>query len=143
TTRQPTTQLSERDDKSLRPKIGDGTALRARSKTGRIVGDGFVLLRQEITLMSNAKDLLLPHLPYLRRYARALTGSQRRGDTYVAATIESILAEVALDELAANPKILLFRSFHDVWQLLAPPPVAEGGEPENGQVRTGKRPPAP
>jgi len=89
--------------------------------------------------MSNPKDLLLPHLPYLRRYARALTGSQRRGDSYVAATIESILAEVALDELAAKPKILLFRSFHDVWQRLAPPPVAEGGGPEDEQVRTVKR----
>ncbi|MET0183364.1 MAG: response regulator, partial [Caulobacterales bacterium] len=31
-----------------------------------------------------------PHLPYLRRYARALTGSQRSGDSYVAAALESI-----------------------------------------------------
>jgi DNA-directed RNA polymerase specialized sigma24 family protein len=27
------------------------------------------------------------HLPYLRRYARALTGSQASGDAYVAATL--------------------------------------------------------
>src|SRR5262249_31954758 len=94
----------------------------------RIAGGEWNLFSTAIAFKSAAKDLLLPHLPYLRRYARALTGSQRRGDTYVAATIESILAEVTRDELASNPKILLFRSFHDVWQRLAPPPVAEGGE---------------
>ncbi|MEO1959418.1 MAG: response regulator, partial [Paracoccus sp. (in: a-proteobacteria)] len=30
-------------------------------------------------------------LPYLRRYARALTGSQTAGDNYAAATLEAIL----------------------------------------------------
>jgi hypothetical protein len=29
-------------------------------------------------------------LPYLRRYARALTGSQTSGDAYVAATLEAL-----------------------------------------------------
>ncbi len=32
-------------------------------------------------------------LPYLRRYARALTGRQETGDTYAAATIESLIAD--------------------------------------------------
>ena len=30
-------------------------------------------------------------LPYLRRYARALTGSQSSGDAYALATLEAIL----------------------------------------------------
>ena len=35
---------------------------------------------------------LAPHLPFLRRYARALTGSQSHGDHYVRATLEAIVA---------------------------------------------------
>ena len=37
---------------------------------------------------------LAPHLPFLRRYARALTGTQEHGDAFVRATLEAI----ALDE---------------------------------------------
>src|SRR5262249_4579130 len=34
-----------------------------------------------------------PHIPFLRRFARALTGTQASGDAYVMATLEAILAE--------------------------------------------------
>ena len=33
-----------------------------------------------------------PHLPYLRRYARALVGSQKSGDAYVHAALTALLA---------------------------------------------------
>ena len=33
------------------------------------------------------------HLPYLRRFARAVTGSQKSGDAYVASTLEAMLAD--------------------------------------------------
>ena len=33
------------------------------------------------------------YLPFLRRYARALTGSQASGDAYVAATLEALIAD--------------------------------------------------
>jgi len=33
-----------------------------------------------------------PHLPYLRRFARALTGSQSTGDTYVRTSLEALAA---------------------------------------------------
>ena len=35
---------------------------------------------------------LAPHLPYLRRYARALTGSQASGDAHVRAALTALLA---------------------------------------------------
>jgi DNA-directed RNA polymerase specialized sigma24 family protein/FixJ family two-component response regulator len=56
-----------------------------------------------------------PHLPYLRRYARALTGSQVSGDAYVRASLEAILAGKA--ELTKNvpPRIALYRLFHTLW----------------------------
>ena len=40
--------------------------------------------------MSKARAVA-QHLPYLRRYARALTGSQVSGDAYVAATLEDLV----------------------------------------------------
>ena len=45
-------------------------------------------------------ESLAPHLPYLRRYARALTGSQTSGDAYVRASLTAVLAgksELATD----------------------------------------------
>ena len=33
------------------------------------------------------------HLPFLRRYARALTGSQQSGDAYVTAALEALIAD--------------------------------------------------
>ena len=33
------------------------------------------------------------HLPMLRRYARALTGSQKSGDSYVAAALEAMISQ--------------------------------------------------
>lgn len=54
-------------------------------------------------------------LPYLRRYARALTGNQTSGDAYAVATLESLLVDPAVIEAAARPKVGLFHAFHLVW----------------------------
>lgn len=58
---------------------------------------------------------LYPHLPFLRRYARALTGSQNHGDAYVRATLEAIVA--APDEFPADVdrRLGLYRTFHAIW----------------------------
>mgnify|MGYP002479819183 CR=1 FL=1 len=37
--------------------------------------------------------VIAPHLPYLRRFARALTGSQTSGDAYVAAALEALVED--------------------------------------------------
>ena len=60
-------------------------------------------------------QLLAPHLPFLRRYARALTGSQHQGDKYVRATLEAIVA--APDEFPADVdhRIGLYRMFQGIW----------------------------
>jgi CheY-like chemotaxis protein len=75
--------------------------------------------------MSRVGELVIHHVAYLRRYARALTGSQARGDKYVAATLEALLAEADEAQVARNPRLALFRMFHDVWQRLAMPVPAE------------------
>jgi len=57
---------------------------------------------------------LAPHLPFLRRYARALTGSQQEGDTYVRATLEAIVA--APDEFPrdVDVRLGLYRTFQAI-----------------------------
>ncbi len=56
-----------------------------------------------------------PHLPYLRRYARALTGSQSSGDAYVKATLTALAeSPSALDgDMSAN--VALYKHFHTIW----------------------------
>src|SRR5271163_2869742 len=59
------------------------------------------------------------YLPYLRRYARALTGSQASGDAYVAATLEALVKERQLLEAEDLPRVTLFRLFSTIWNSLA------------------------
>src|SRR6202162_2472096 len=59
------------------------------------------------------------HLPYLRRYARALTGSQASGDAYVAATLEALVKEPQLLESEDLPRVTLFRLFSPIGISLA------------------------
>ncbi|MCJ8140749.1 response regulator [Falsirhodobacter halotolerans] len=55
------------------------------------------------------------NLPYLRRYARALTGSQSTGDAFAAATLEAILEDQSIFQTTNNAKVALFHAFHLVW----------------------------
>jgi DNA-directed RNA polymerase specialized sigma24 family protein len=56
----------------------------------------------------SAAQTVTKYLPYLRRYARALTGSQTSGDAYVAATLEALIKEPSLLGEASQPKVALF-----------------------------------
>jgi CheY-like chemotaxis protein len=59
---------------------------------------------------------LSPHLPYLRRYARALTGSQASGDAHVRAALTALLSgDQSLME-GVPPRVGLYRLFHAIWQ---------------------------
>ena len=55
------------------------------------------------------------HIPYLRRFARALTGSQQDGDLYVRTTLQIIIAEDHKRVSDLSPKLELYRSFIKVW----------------------------
>jgi CheY-like chemotaxis protein len=75
---------------------------------------------------ANRTDALGEALPYLRRYARALTGRQASGDRYAAAALEALLEDdSALDRFP--PRIALFHVFHRLW-VSAGAPVAETPE---------------
>lgn len=55
------------------------------------------------------------HLPYLRRYARALTGTQSSGDAYVRATLEAALADPALLAEVTRDRASLYAVFTRIW----------------------------
>ncbi|GGG97864.1 response regulator [Glycocaulis albus] len=58
-------------------------------------------------------DKLSAHLPYLRRYARALAGEQQRGDVLVQRALEgAVTGNVRLNSDWPE-RIALFRAFHD------------------------------
>ena len=67
----------------------------------------------------STSQLVVQHLPYLRRYARALTGSQVAGDAYVAATLETLVNEPETLGRSANVKADLFRVFTSIWNSLS------------------------
>ncbi|HWZ40311.1 MAG TPA: response regulator, partial [Bradyrhizobium sp.] len=60
-------------------------------------------------------QLVAEHLPLLRRYARALTGSQSSGDAYVAAMLEALLQDPSLMEEKHGARAGLFRLFTRIW----------------------------
>jgi DNA-directed RNA polymerase specialized sigma24 family protein/CheY-like chemotaxis protein len=58
------------------------------------------------------------HVPYLRRFARALTGTQAGGDAYVLATLEAVVAEPAGFSGDADVRVELYRLFLKVWEAM-------------------------
>jgi DNA-directed RNA polymerase specialized sigma24 family protein/AmiR/NasT family two-component response regulator len=60
--------------------------------------------------MSTA-ERVASHLPYLRRFARSVTGSQKSGDAYVVSTLEAMLAEPAFFANTLPPRIAVYRAF--------------------------------
>lgn len=55
------------------------------------------------------------HLPYLRRYARAVTGSQKSGDAYVAAVLEALIADVSIFPETSSDRVSLYKIFASIF----------------------------
>jgi DNA-directed RNA polymerase specialized sigma24 family protein len=58
---------------------------------------------------------IAPHLPYLRRFARALAGTQAAGDAYVAAALEVLIEDPSLFDQSLDPRVALYRTFLGLW----------------------------
>lgn len=69
----------------------------------------------DTSIEQSFSDLIAAELPYLRRYTRALTGSQSRGDKYTVATLELILKDRSEFENDDPVKVNLFKCFHAIW----------------------------
>ncbi len=68
--------------------------------------------------MKLAADIA-PHLPLLRRFSRALTGSQNSGDTYVVALLEALIADPTKFDAGPGIRISLYRSFCRLWESIS------------------------
>lgn len=62
---------------------------------------------------------IAPHLPYLRRYGRAISGSQQRGDALVARILETLVADPGVIDEGDDLRIQLYRLVHDNFGLMA------------------------
>lgn len=71
-------------------------------------------------------QLVAEHLPLLRRYARALTGSQTSGDSYVGAMLEALLQDPSLLDESRGARVGLFRLFTKIWNSVS---LNDEGEP--------------
>lgn len=58
---------------------------------------------------------LAPHLPYVRRYARALTGDQATGDNYVRVALEALAGGEQTLSADLTPRVALYKVFHAIW----------------------------
>jgi CheY-like chemotaxis protein/DNA-directed RNA polymerase specialized sigma24 family protein len=65
--------------------------------------------------MTLAREIA-PHLPLLRRYARALTGAQESGDAFVAAALETIVARPDEFPRQIDARAGLYQVFHRIWE---------------------------
>ncbi len=63
--------------------------------------------------------LVAPQLPLLRRYARALTGSQKSGDSYVVALLETLIADPTVFDRTYDPRIATYQLFSRLWNSVA------------------------
>ena len=73
------------------------------------------------------RDIIGAELPYLRRYARAITGSQSLGDAAVRETLEALIEAPDEFDMDKQPRVELFRVFHRIWSSDSLQPVAVPG----------------
>lgn len=59
------------------------------------------------------------NVPFLRRFARALTGNQASGDAYAIATLEAITEDASVGQGSLEPRQLLYQVFLKVWDSVA------------------------
>jgi CheY-like chemotaxis protein/DNA-directed RNA polymerase specialized sigma24 family protein len=79
----------------------------------------------------NPTTAVTKYLPFLRRYARALTGNQASGDAYVAATLEALIADRAVIEDPRGARVALYRLFTKIWNSV---PVNGSAVPQEGAL---------
>lgn len=67
------------------------------------------------TQAPNLSTVIAPFLPYLRRHARSLCGTQAAGDGFVAQSLEALIEDRDAMDHALAPRVGLYRLFHVIW----------------------------
>ena len=66
--------------------------------------------------MTRLHQTLSSDLPFVRRYARALTGDQATGDGYVRAALEALIQGQHTLDQTLPPRVALYRAFEAIWR---------------------------
>lgn len=69
--------------------------------------------------MTHAIESLAGHLPHLRRFARALAGTQKAGDAYVIATLEAMANDPMIVPENMDARVALFKVFIQIWNSIS------------------------
>lgn len=67
----------------------------------------------------SVSNAIAPYVPYLRRYARALTGRQESGDAYVVALLEALVADPGTFDTTLPPRVSIYRALSRIWNSVA------------------------
>lgn len=88
--------------------------------------------------MTSLSDQISPLLPFLRRFARALSGSQQRGDDHVARALEAVIADPGTLQKSTNLRATLYRTYLRTWNSLdaGPSSGSAGRDGPAGAMRT-------
>jgi CheY-like chemotaxis protein/DNA-directed RNA polymerase specialized sigma24 family protein len=82
-------------------------------------------------MTNSIADLVAPELPFLRRFARAISGSQESGDAYVEAMLETLVADNRSFDAELPAKVATYKSFLQIWRSMPinnrTEPVGAGG----------------
>ncbi|MEO0363348.1 MAG: response regulator, partial [Pseudomonadota bacterium] len=109
--------LFDKQIRRARKKAQFGEELTQRLRVGSTKIDFFgdAMSTAQAGSGANLSTLIAPHLPYLRRYARSLTGTQTLGDGLVAKTIEALIDDRDVMDHSLGPRVGLYRLFTKIW----------------------------
>jgi CheY-like chemotaxis protein/DNA-directed RNA polymerase specialized sigma24 family protein len=62
--------------------------------------------------------IVAPQLPFLRRYARAVSGSQSSGDAYVVAMLEAMIEDPSLFDSKLDARTAVYKAFSRIWNAM-------------------------
>ncbi len=87
----------------------------------------------------HAAEEIAVHIPFLRRYARILTGSQKSGDTYVTSLLQAMVEQkVQIDE-QFSARVDVYKAFTDFWQPLNQGVISDAGIPSDEDANVDRR----
>lgn len=89
--------------------------------------------------MTTLAQSILPHLPYLRRFARSLAGRQESGDAYVAAVLETLVADPEGFPAHMPPRSALYRMLLRSWNSIAVNGHTRSADPSPGAQAADRR----
>lgn len=90
-------------------------------------------------LLMSISQAIAPHLPHLRRFARALTGSQRSGDAYVVEALEAIVASPESFKSDGDARTALYGLFLTLWGSVGVNNAVDAGAASMDEIGTSRR----